>query len=651
MSNPLNIPFKPIGGFFSVDLARPLPRAGGGLEAFGATDLRTGQTDLMAVAVAPGAPARGGIMRDLIDGCPNLLHPLGIGPGPRPGGASGLYVICPAPPGPPLSLSTVPWTEAAVLARVLRPAAQVLCHLVSKGLTHRAIRPNNVFSAGPGQPITLGCAWAAPPAMHQPPAFEPFTSLMCDPAGRGDGGIADDVYALGCLLVSLVSGGALMAGLDDAAVFRRKQELGGFAAIASELRLPPLIADLARGMLAEDPDHRLLPAMLLDPAATRGRRVATRPSRRSQRPLTVGAVAVWDARGLAVAIRQEPELAARALRDGSVGHWLRRGLGDASLCSRVEELIRHHTGARGDPTITDAMLTMRVAALSDPLAPLCWHGRALWPDGLGALLAAHAGNPPALALLESMVATEAPSIWAAMRDDRHDAFLVRSAVRAARSLLRIRPPAGGIRRLVYTLNPLLPCAGVLGEGHCVAAITDVAAAMERVASTGGNPFDADALAFIAARSTRSLDMEAAVLATTENPPLAWLQIMTEIQHRYADGPLPGIARFVVARADPLLARWRNRDQRAAVASLLPGLAEAGHFAPLAALLDDPGSLEADANGVRQAAARVAGIDTALNMIRDGARARTAMAERLGQELTAGLGLTALAVTLLLTVLG
>ena len=65
-----------------------------------------------------------------------------------------------------------------------------------------------------------------------------------------------------------------------------------------------------------------------------------------------------------------------------VEQWLRRGLGDAQLAARVEELVRHRDLDRS-PNDSDgeAALVMRAIAVLDPLAPLCWRGVALWPDG------------------------------------------------------------------------------------------------------------------------------------------------------------------------------------------------------------------------------------------------------------------------------
>ena len=627
-------------GRYVVDLTRPLA-GGGGQPAFVATDLQTGRADLMAIAVSRAAPVRANVLRDLVEPVENLLVPLGCGAVPN------FTVICPVPPGPAVGIPTRPWTEAALIGQLLRPVAQTLRKLEARHLTHRAIRPNNIFLQAPDQPVTLGCAWAAPPAFHQPPAYEPFYSLMCHPAGRGDGSIADDVYALGCLMIALATGAEPLAGLDTAAVLRRKLEFGSFAAIAGDARLPSLVADLARGMLAEDPDHRPTPAMLHDPATARGRRVAARPPRKAPRPLAVGSTAAWDARTLAHAIAKEPDSGIRALRDGTVAHWLRRGLGDAGLCARIEDMLRQRaTEPATDESQADTMLAMRVVATLEPLAPVCWRGAIFWPDGLGPALAAGANQDPALLeRLEDAIATEAIGTWAATREARCDVAVLQMEARVNQALLRVRPPAGGIARLTYTLNPLLPCGGALGDGHWVTNLEAVAPAMEAIVQGGGQPFDLEGVAFLVAHVTRELDMEVNALAAhhgAQFPAIPWLRILARLQTRYVPRPMTGLARWMVTQAEPLTAGWINRDRRASLLETLRGLAEDGYFDPIVAVLDNPLSLEADAAGAVAATTSVARIDVELRRIANGGDYRTTLAIRYGQELTAGIGLTALA---------
>ena len=646
----------PIAGRYTVDPSRPLPGAGGGQSAFAATDIRSGRRDLMAVAVTRAEPVRASALRDLNDPVENLLGPLGSGIAPGPDNAASYYVICPAPPGPAVGVATKPWTEAALLTLLLRPAAQVLRELEARRLTHRAIRPDNIFLAAPGLPVTLGCAWAAPPAIHQPPAFEPFYSLMCHPAARGDGSIADDVYALGCLLIVLATGTTPLAGLDAATVLRRKLELGSFGAVVGDLRLPSIIADLARGMLAEDPDHRPTASMLLDPATARGRRVAARPPRKAPRPLAVGGTMAWDARTLSHAIGKESENGVRAIRDGSVGHWLRRGLGDAALCTRIDELVRQRAAEpQQDDVLTDAMLAMRVVATLEPLAPLCWRGVSIWPDGLGPALATASHTDSALLeKLKEVIASEAFGTWATLREERCDVFALQTEARTNQALLRVRAPSGGVTRLIYTLNPLLPCSGVLGSGHWVNSLDAVAPAMEMLMQTGVQPFDLDIMSFLVARAARDLEMEVNALAAHHGgafPILAWLRILGQLQARDASKPMNALARWLVGQTEPLTAAWQNRERRAAVRERLHTLAEAGFFNPIIAALDDPASLESDAAGATAANAALARIDADLAQIAQGGAERAAISARYGHELTVGFGLTALAAAVLSVALG
>jgi len=650
-----NHPHPPIGGRFFVDGAKPLSDAGGGQPAFAATDLRNERAACIAVAVSRTEPARANVMRDLHEPIENLLVPFGIGAAPGAGGVPGLFVICQAPRGATLAAIGRSWPEAALVSQVLRPIAMVLRELELRRFTHRAIRPNNVFVPGPSQPVTLGCAWAAPPGFHQPPAYEPFYALMCHPAGQGDGTIADDVYALGCLLIALATGTEPLRGLDRAAVLRRKLELGSFAAIAGDARLPSLIADLARGMLAEDPDHRPTPTMLLDPVTARGRRVAARPPRRAPRALAVGATTAWDARTLAHAIGQEPEHGIRALRDGSVAHWLRRGLGDAALCGRIDELLRQRAAEpREDDSLADTILAMRVVATLEPLAPLCWRGVAFWPDGLGPLLAAALlREAPLLKALEEAIAVEAVTTWAAMREGRCELALLRVESRGNQALLRVRPPAGGPARLAYTLNPLLPCGGALGDGHWVIGLDSVAPAMDAAIREGAQPFDLDCVAFLAAHMTRDLEIDVNALAAHHGatfPAMSWLRILARLQTRFGLEPMTALAKWLVSQTEPLMAGWHNRDRRAALAKQLAVLADQGGLPPIVAALDDRAGLASDAVGTAAAADALARIDAELALIANGAADRAALAVRYGLEATVGLGLTALAICLATAVL-
>jgi hypothetical protein len=646
------------GGRFLVEVTRPMPDAGGGVAAFSAIDRRAGSTPLMALRVERDMPARPRPLNAPTSGIDGLLSPLAHGLGPPVNGQPGWYVICEAPIGAPLSSGLRPWPEASIIQFVLRPIGVVLEQMLARGLTHRGIRPNNVFHTQPNRPVTLGAAWASPPAMHQPAVFETAYSSLCHPAGRGEGRIADDVYALGVLLVTLALGRTPMGGMDDATIQHRKLELGDFAAITAGERLPPSLTDLVRVMLAEDPDHRPPPALLRDIAGTRARRVAARPVPRAQRPFKIGAATVWNTRTLAMAMALDPAEALIAMQGGTLMYWLRRGLGDSNLAVKLEELVRQYAQeVSTDKEIAQTILVLRAVANADGWMPLCWRGLAIFPDGLGHVLAVALETEPSLQRkLYDIVNHEAQGVWASVREEQASATPHRLEARQRRSVLQIRGPAGGVARLAYTLNPMIPCASPLLGDRWITNLVELAPALDAIAAASQ---DAELLeprvaAFIGARSKRLLDQEVqalAIAADDTDRTFVSLRLLSELQIRYWPAPMVGLTAWIAARAEPLVERWQNRERRVAVGAQLKVLTASGLLRPILALLQDQAGHAVDTEGLRVARAELDHIEAQLRSITEGGAHRAAFSGRLGQEIAAGIALTAIAVTLILAAWG
>ncbi len=643
-----------IAGTYFVDVTRPLPGAGGGAPAFAVTDRASARDGLMAVQSAPGAPPRAVTLNALAGwSAPGLLAPLAHGPARGAQGEAAWFVVSPVPPGPSLAAALRPWGEQELLDFVLRPVAAVLEALDRQGITHRAIRIDNIFRAGPGEPVVLGAAWAAPPALHQPALAEPPYSAMCFPAGRGDGTIADDVYALGVALLVLALGRVPLEGMDPESILRRKLAMGSYAALVGEDRLPPVIGDLVRGMLAEDPEHRPPPALLADPVAARARRVAARPQRRGQRPLEMVGTPIWSARTLAYAIATDPDAGGRLLRGTSLDRWVRRSLGDPTLAAHLDDVVRlHDLEGDADTARADAMMAMRAVAVLDPLAPLCWRGLALWPDGLGPALAAiavmdrEAGDPLADRLGE-LVTSEAAGHWAAVRPERTDAVQLRLEARQRRATMLLRGWSGGLPRLRYALNPLLACASPIFTGHTVGRLQDLLPALEALAqhpqARRALPLDREIAAFIAARHDQHFEVELTGLADATTPDQAVLMQLRglAVLQRKVDGrALPGLAGWMAEQAAPVLASWRNRTRRQALERELAGVVRSGQLTLMLALLDNAAARTADAFGFKAAVEAVQRIDAQLAALAGGAAARAAIARRIGQETALGIAMVA-----------
>ena len=633
-----------IAGRFAVDPAQALLDAGGGLPAYLARDRMAADGRRVALAVSRDASPRLRHLKVLNELVDNLMVPLGHGVAPLQAGKGvGYFVICTQAPGPPVSAALNPWPEKVLIDLVLRPAARVLEYLHGRRLTHRAIRPNNVFQAAPGQPVTLGAAWATPPAMHQPAVFESPYSAMCLPSGRGDGSIADDIYALGVLLLTLAAGRVPMPNLDAAAVVRMKLDMGSFAALTRDMPVSGSLADLLRGMLAEDPEHRLPPGQLLDIASTRGRRLAARPARRSQTALVLNDVAVFDARSLAYALFNDEKKAIQFLRNGLVTQWLRRALGDAGLATQIEDLVRGRmadtkSGLRGDP-----LLVMQTVSTLNPRMPLCWRGVALFPDALPSVLAEGiASKGGLLATAEELLVNDVAGAWAA--DESRPASSDYTDLVQQRHLLQGGGPSG-LLRLFYGTNPVLPCRVPAMAAAWVASMADLMGYFESAAGNAGDSLiDLHIAAFIAARADRKVEMMVNALVGSKDAGtfrLAELVLLQELQARYHPTAMPGLAQWAVIRLRPDLERWRNKPRREAMQTRLDMLAQGGFLARLLELTGDTTALALDIAGAYRATHEIARIDAEVAAIDRNDRARFANAERFGQVIAGGIGLSAL----------
>jgi hypothetical protein len=622
------------------------PMAVGGLNGYAVTDKRESGRSLLAIQTKPALPPRSRLLSGRAAGpVPHAVMPLDYGPGRDPSGREAFFILCPPLPGPAIAAETRLWSETEAMRCLLLPAAAALDALAERGITHRAIRPDNIFRAGPGEKIVLGPCWAAPPASLQPAAFEPPYAAQCLACGRGEGTPHDDVYALGVTILWCVLGGAA-EWADDAALLRRKLSAGSLAALAGQARLSPSLTDLLRGMLAEDPDHRPAPALLLDPEQARSRRVATRPPARAQRPLELGDMQASFPRELALALGANTDQGATLVRNGTVGTWLRRSVGDTALALRLDEaLARAAAEAPAEGTRPAHVIVARAVAALDPLAPLVWRGIALFPDGLGtALVQATLGNQPGLlAALEEILSQDVTAAWLAGRVPRAEYTRMQQDVRDWRDWLSTKGVTGGMPRVLYGANPLMACASPVLGGRAVARLADLLPALEDAAADTDRkrpPIDAHIAAFIAARADQSMMADANRLGgfATAADRLAVLALFGRLQQRLTQDKLPRLAGWLLDSGMAELGAWRCLATRKALAARLAEYAARGQITPMVQVLEDGAAKGNDLAGAQEAANRLACIEAALAALNSGKARRAEQSRETGHEIATGLSL-------------
>lgn len=553
----------------AADGASPLARHHAGVRRATDTGGELAGASLAALPVARGVPPHARLDALMGAALGGVMQPIG-----RAGAHGADWIVCRAPANPSLGASQSGKGDAAGLVqRVARVAAGALARMEQAGFTHRSINPFNIFPAGDS--VELGPFWATPPAYAQSAVFEPIVSASCHRSGRGPGTIADDIYSLGVTLLSLFLGEIPLVGVPDEEVLERKLWQGSAAALMRGHTLPSALAELIGAMISDEPSQRPRPERLEGSIGVLGPNASSRRRINAALPLMIGEREVWTTTQLAWTMGTDGEVVLRALLNGQVESWLRRGLNEIVLAERVESLVHPNGKAAAAPEGRDAeaLFLARAGTLLDATSPVTWKGLRFLPDGLPGLLGAAVSGDEAFrgaitGLLESGVAGP-QSCWnKSFGGDR------------ARPWSRFAQA-----RLAYELNPSCACASPALAGRPVAAIDDLLRALEEVSEgVQGLPLDAEMTAFVAAKQ------RAPVVSGELADERAQLKVLAHFSVELRVNKLPALARRLAGAMLRDIDRWPGTTGRARRQARIEQVVRMGDLAALHEMVSNTGEI-------------------------------------------------------------
>ncbi len=531
-----------------------------------------------------------------------------------------------------------PMAEDEIVGAVLPSVLTALKALFGLRITHRAIRPDNLYRTTGDKRIVLGEFVSAPPALAQPLVYETIESGMAQPAGRGAGSVADDLYALGVTIVALLSGRVPCHGLTDEQILARKMARGSLATLLDDWRPPVRLLEPLRGLLADDPRER----WNLDDLRgwIESRRLTNKQvlaAKKAARPLELGGAAHITARSVAAAMIRDPAEAARSIRTGEFDAWLTRSLADPERTAAVALALGET--ANVDPATPENRLAARVAMALDPRAPLRYAGFSMMVDGIGpALLEACRAGTGAATIAEALMARLPHFLLGVQTRGRSEASPEARHLDRMRQLLGDRRPGFGIERLLYELNPGLHCLSPAVERHHVVAPSDLLPALE-AASTDGRigdaPIDRHIAAFIAARCRSAIHdwHDALASADPTERSIGTLRVLAKLQGHYGPAALPSLGERMRPCLPLLVERFRSRSRRQRLKAMIGKLGGQGQFGAMVKLVANPDELRRDEAEFQAARAESAALKQAAAALRRRSELRAREVVRLGGRLS------------------
>lgn len=617
-------------------------------QAFVAEDRRDPARQLFALIGPPELPPRLNVARSLKGVQSAGLLPLvewGILYWP-PAGRSCAAVIYERPAGGRVMASLTGEMRRIdsydISRAVIAPLVTAIRELTGRGISHRAIRPTNMFFMDPDrESIVFGDCVTAPPAFDQPVLFETIESGLSHPAARGSGDYGNDLYALGVSLVVMMLGRNPVAHYDDHSLIKAKITQGSYATLVGEERLPLSMIEVLRGLLCDDPNDRwTLEALDLWLSGRRLSPLQTKLEKRAQRSFPFNGKEYNSARELAIAFSRNWEQAVPPVLEGRLELWLRRALDEKEKANAVSAAVRNVASGVGDRRVTQDVMLARVCMILDPAAPIRYKGFHAMPEGFGSALAVLMGQKGDPRLFAECILREVPKLWFESRGNYNpDHSMTESSFRDLKLYLQQTTMGNGLERCLYELNESLPCQSPLVAEDYVVEAKDLLPALNNAAKRVDPktwPIDRHIAAFITCRFRMDVEKQLAMMneASPDRSVLGMVNLLAVMQWRLHPDPLYGLTAWLGGLLGPVIASYNSRERRHALEREIPKLVRQGSIIDLYKAIDNAEERQKDSEGFAWAQAEYAAADQEIQELDSGGGVRDEAAQRLGQQTAA-----------------
>ncbi|MBN66238.1 MAG: hypothetical protein CMM94_01550, partial [Rickettsiales bacterium] len=639
---------------YIIHVGEALPHLNSGTaKAYKATDQQ--QTDRVAYAliVPHSIPYRA----DTANALTNVDHPNMVAlydKGPVRLSNMGEACMCfifQQPVGQQLSqiIQKGPMHEHEAVDKYLLPLAEALAFLREKGVVHGTLNPQNIFV---GDKIMLGECISEPCGYSQPFIYEPIERALCEPMGKGVGDRKADAYAFGVIGYELIYGLDTLRSMPQDKYLRTLMDHGSYHLFSHKREFSELFDDLFRGTLVENNPERWNTEQIAQWAhGKRFNLIHPAAPRESSRPVTVDEKDYFNRRALANGIQKNWRQAGKHLRASKLGRWLEMSTRDNDAAEMVGRMI--DTISLTDTKIISETLG-RIIAVLDPYGPMRYRDIACHVDGLGPLVAHYykEGRHEELQHIITMIQNDLPSFWVERSEEPRSPEINDALwhLQKVRPTLNLKSLGFGMERLLYELNPELPCQSDLVKAYYVQDIPTLLTTLDALAPrlAKSHPLiDRHIAAFITTRLKTAKEIKVreieALSSLRGNQELVCMKIMAHAQDKQKKASLPGLAAWVGLRVADLADRIHNRRIRKKIRMQLKAAASLGHIASVLATLLKREVADTDEHGFNRAAQLYRYNDQKINLMKS-PKTIDQMANDLGARMAVFMAYTILGVT-------
>ena len=423
------------------------------------------------------------------------------------------------------------------------------------GITHRAIRPDNIYYKDETRErLVIGDCIASFPAYYQPSTSEPIESLMAQKEGRGNGSDKDDIYAAGVLSLQLYLGHSLMEDLSTLEILRLKLKKGSYQALLGNDKISAHYATLFKGLLNDDADERWNYTQTYNLLEGKPGNTPQTNVERPKKSLTINNEKVYNIKEIAYALLQDPEEGYELLKAGKISDWIKNGLENEKLNTQIEKLI--HTNI--DNQTNRELLISKLCIMLVPQLPIKYKTLCVFPGGLPKSIFLAIKNKENLNIYYELFNSDLIKLWYQEQNS------IRAPINVGefKSYISRRDLGYGIDRIMYDFDEDLPCISPLLGEEFVNSAPRILRALDHTyehQKVTSMPYDHNIMAYLRCKMGKKIDGILTDLNTGREAlqASAILRLYTDMQNKYGPSQLPNLAKWLVSACMLTIKSYHN----------------------------------------------------------------------------------------------
>lgn len=595
----VNAPKDIVAGRYRILFHQPLPQYSKTLAtAYAVEDTENQNNDVYALVCVNTLPYRMKGIEALSDTIPSAL-PKCYAAAPTPlsnPAETRMVLVMEKPSGQKLSeLIAVngPFSDRVIIEKILRPLTEALVFLEKYKINHGCINPNTLYF---GTQLKIGEPVSEPSGYSQDYFYEPPERLLADASGKGSGSTATDAYALAVLSLFLSLGKLPVQELSKEQLEERILKMGSYNAFAHDIDPNPVLADLLRGSLNDNPSERWDSEQVS--AWLGGKRfnlILPSIPRDSSRPFHFNGEDYFNYRALAQGIYHHWEAAKTHLSAGKLVKWMELNATKAEAADVMSDVLGVSSdGSDDDYTFSDEEI-MKVIAILDPFGPMRYKDAAVNIDGLGKAFAECFRDKNNLRRqhLITMMESGLPAFLANLIDRSGNSLVNNTLWRLQnlRTVLQLKGLGFGVERILYSLNPSMPCQSPLVMRFHPVTLADTLNTLDRIAKEvmkRASLIDIHLAAFLTSKLEITKEMRVLELAAHADlfvdQRLVMLKLLSHGQQKMGNVPLKGLAAWVAEMILPIAGKIHHKSNRELLIKEIRKAAATGVLDKIALLL-------------------------------------------------------------------